>query len=336
MADAGKTANRKGEVQTMHTVTAAALRRLLRINIPLTIVGVGLVLAFGGTLIGLLVDPRAITGAPAWLKPAKFAVSTAIYSLTLAWIFTYLHDWTRTRRIVGWTTAVILVVEVGLIYVQAWRGTTSHFNVGTPLDAVLFATMGLAIVVQTLAAILVAIALWRQRFDDAALGWALRLGLTISIIGASTGGLMTRPTAAQLAEARATHHMAVAGAHTVGAADGGAGLPGTGWSRTHGDLRVPHFLGLHAMQALPLLVLLAGRRRASDARRVRLVLAGAGSYLALFAVLLTQALSGESLAAPSPAFLAAFTVWGVATVTAAWLATAGPARASRQSAVVLG
>jgi hypothetical protein len=312
------------------------LRRIWMTDAPLTATGLLMLAGLAAALAGLWLDPRLITGAPAWLKPAKFAASTAIYTLTLAWIFTYLHDWTRTRRIVGRTTAVILVGEVGLIYVQAWRGTTSHFNVGTPLDAVVFGVMGIGIVVQMLASIAVAVALWRQRFDDVAFGWALRLGLTISIIGASTGGLMTRPTAAQLAEARATHHISVAGAHTVGAVDGGPGLPGTGWSRAHGDLRVPHFLGLHAMQALPLIALLGGRPRASDARRVRLVLAGAGSYLALFAVLLAQALSGESLAAPSTAFLAAFTVWGVATATAAWLATAGPSRASRQSAIVLG
>jgi len=29
-------------------------------------------------LIGLLLDPRVITGAPAWLKPMKFAISISI------------------------------------------------------------------------------------------------------------------------------------------------------------------------------------------------------------------------------------------------------------------
>ena len=52
----------------------------------------------GVSLAGLLLDPRVITGAPAWLKPAQFAISTAVYSLTLAWFFTVLPDWPRLRR----------------------------------------------------------------------------------------------------------------------------------------------------------------------------------------------------------------------------------------------
>ena len=308
-----------------YMLTMTTLRRLCTTDAPLTVTGVLMVAALIPALAGLWLDARVITGAPAWLKPAKFAVSTAIYLLTLAWIFTYLPEWVRTRRIVGWATAVILIVEVGAIYVQAWRGTTSHFNVGTPLDAALFAAMGIGIVMQLLASVAVAVALWRQRFGDAALGWALRLGMTVSIVGASTGGLMTKPTAAQLADARATHRMPVAGAHTVGAPDGEPGLAGTAWSLSHGDLRVPHFLGLHAMQVLPVVALLLTRRRRSDARALRLTFVAAGSYFALFALLLVQALSGESVAAPSPAFLSGFTIWAAATAITA----AGAARSSK-------
>ncbi|HEX4915026.1 MAG TPA: hypothetical protein VFV51_13755, partial [Vicinamibacterales bacterium] len=205
--------------------------------------------------VGLAVDPRVVTGAPVWLKPAKFAASIAIYAATLAWIFTYLGQWPRLRRTVGWITAVVMAIEMAIIAGQAYRGTGSHFNAATPLDMMLFSIMGVAIVVQTLSTIAVAVALWRQHFQDAALGWALRLGMTITIVGAFTGGLMTTPTRAQLAAARAGEPMTIAGAHTVGAPDGGPGLVGTGWSTQHGDLRVPHFLGLHALQALPIVAL---------------------------------------------------------------------------------
>jgi hypothetical protein len=241
--------------------------------------------------VGILVDPREITGAPAWLKPAKFAASTAIYSLTLAWIFSYLPAWTRTRRLVGRLTALTFLLEVAIIGWQAWRGTTSHFNIATPLDTTLFAVMGTAIVIQTIASAAVAVALWRQSFADRALGWALRLGMVLTIIGASTGGLMTRPTSDQLAEARTTGRMAVAGAHTVGGPDGGPGLPVTGWSRQHGDLRVPHFIGLHAMQVLPMLPLIALRRK-NEAARVRVTVAAGVAYTAVFVALLIQALLG--------------------------------------------
>ena len=88
--------------------------------------------------------------------------------------------------------------------------------------------------------------------------------MTITIVGAMTGGLMTQPTRAQIDNARAGHRMTVAGAHTVGAPDGGPGLPGTGWSREHGDLRVAHFLGLHALQMLPLAAFLFVRRGWQD------------------------------------------------------------------------
>jgi hypothetical protein len=259
-------------------------------------------------------------GAPAWMKPAKFAASIAIYTLTLAWIFTYLPEWRRTRRVVSWVTAVTLVLEIVIIDVQAWRGTTSHFNVGTLVDGVLFTIMGLAILIQTLTATTVAVAVWRQRFSDRALGWALRFGMTITIIGAMTGGLMTQPTRAQLDNTRAGHRMTVSGAHTVGAPDGGPGLPGTGWSREHGDLRVAHFLGLHAIQMLSLAALLLARRGWRDIRRVRVVWAISASYASLFALLLWQALRGQSVTAPDSATLTALALWAALTALAVGIA----------------
>jgi hypothetical protein len=311
------------------------LRRLWHASPPLIAAALLMLAALAGSLAGLVLDPRLITGAPAWLKPVKFAASTTIYMATLAGIFSYLPDWPRLRRIVGWMTAGILVAEVAIIDLQAARGTTSHFNLATPFDAVLFAAMGLGILVQTISAVVVAVALWRQEFADRALGWAMRLGMIVTILGASVGGMMTRPTGAQLADARAGHRMTIAGAHTVGAPDGGAGLPGTGWSVEHGDLRVPHFVGLHAMQMLPLLALIIGRFEPAAAKRTRLVVVATASYLTLFVLLLAQALQGEPVATPSAATMMAGIVWAGGTLAAAWLARGGSATASA-NAVILG
>src|SRR5688572_264274 len=284
---------------------------------PLTTAGLLMIAALAAAVVGMAIDPRIVTGAPVWLKPAKFAVSNAIYMFTLAWIFTVIPEWTWTRRLVGWTTAVILVMETAIIGLQAFRGTTSHFNVATLFDGILFGVMGVGILVWTLSTIVVAGALWRHQLPDRALGWALRLGMTITIVGAMSGGLMTQPTRQQLDAAQAGQRMAIAGAHTVGAPDGGPGLIGTGWSTGHGDLRVPHFLGLHALQLLPLVSLLLVWIGISDSLRVRLTIVAAASYVSLFAILLSQALRGQSLVEPDQLTVTLLGVWVVAPVTAA-------------------
>ena len=299
------------------------IRNLLRTSRPLTAVAFVMSAALVLFVVGLLVDPRLITGVPAWLKPAKFAVSTAIYSLTLAWVFRALPAWPRMRAIVGWMTAAVFAIEVTIIAAQAWRGTTSHFNVSTALDGALFGVMGLLILMQTVASVAVAVALWREHtFDDRAMGWAMRIGMTLTIAGAAMGGMMTRPTAAQLEQARTAHAMPVSGAHTVGAPDGGPGLPGTGWSREHGDLRVPHFVGLHALQALPLLVVALRRRNWPEAVRARAAVVAGGAYAGLFVTLLVQALRGQSILQPDTVTLAMLATV-IAASAAAWMAAAG-------------
>src|SRR5687768_6745315 len=282
-------------VITLQQRTQIMLGTLWRASAPLTVTGFAMLAVLALTAVGLAIDPRIVTGAPVWLKPAKFAISISIYAFTLAWIFSFLASSPKTRRVVGRITALVMFLEMAIIALQAYRGTTSHFNASTPLDMALGITMGIAIVTQTLSTIAVAVALWRQRFDDAALGSALRLGMTMTIVGAFTGGLMTTPTSQQLAAAKAGEAMTIAGAHTVGGPDGGPGLPGTGWSTEHGDLRVPHFLGLHALQALPIVAVVLSRRKASDVLRVRVVKIAAASYSGLFGILLMQALRGQSV-----------------------------------------
>ena len=308
------------------------LARAWRVDAPLTACAVLMLGVLAACAVGLWLDPRTVLGAPVWLKPAKFAVSISLYCATLIGLFSTIPAFIRTRKVVSWTTVSMMALEMGIIGAQAARGATSHFNVSTPVNTVLFAVMGTGIVVQTLSSVAVAVALFRQRHADRALGWAMRLAMVIAIAGASIGGIMTRPTDEQMAEMREGRAL-VSGAHTVGAPDGGPGTPVTGWSREHGDLRVAHFIGLHALQALPLLVLAMRRTRATERQRVRLAWMAAGSYAALVALALWQALRGQPVLSLDPTWLAALLGWATLTAVATWQVLA---RRIGSAAVALG
>ena len=300
----------------------AALRRAWAANRSLTFLGLAMLLTLLVSLVGIAVDPRVITGAPAWLKPTKFAISISIYSFTLLWLLSFVQGHSRLVRLVGIATAISFVVEMVVVVLQVVRGTTSHFNVSTPFDEMLWSTMGSFVIVIWLMNLLAAILLLRQRLPDSAFAWALRLGLLLTLVGAASGFLMTRPTPRQLDALRADQPVTAIGAHSVGVEDGGAGLPITGWSTTGGDLRVAHFVGLHALQVMPLVGWLLTRRRArglgGDQRTALVWIAGL-AYLGLMLLLIWQALRGQPLIAPDATTLAA--LGGLAGATA--LAVAG-------------
>jgi hypothetical protein len=111
--------------------------------------------------------------------------------------------------------------------------------------------------------------------------------------------LMTFPTPGQIAD-----YQGIVGAHTVGSADGGPGLPLLGWSTVGGDLRIPHFVGMHALQLIPLSVLtleVLSRRivalRQSTVRR-RIAWTITALYVATLAILTVQAEVGQSIVHP--------------------------------------
>ena len=268
----------------------------------------------------VLADPREILGQNGWFKPLKFAISIGIYCVSLAWLIGQLGRHRRLGQVAGTLTAGALLVEIVIIAGAVALGTTSHFNVATALNTTFWATMAASIVAAWVMALPIGLALLSNPGPDRARNLAIRAGLLLTLIGMGLGFLMTGPTAEQLND-----FQGVAGAHTVGVADGGPGLPFLGWSVVGGDLRVPHFVGLHALQVIPLALLaieLLSRRVAllRDARtRARLVVVVAGTYLATMAVLTWQALLGQSIIAPAgPVLLAgvAIPVVAVASVVA--------------------
>ncbi|MFD5070571.1 hypothetical protein ACFWNC_21935 [Streptomyces sp. NPDC058369] len=282
--------------------------------------------------VGLLADDRVLAGTAIWAKPFKFAVSFVVYALSLAWMLTLV---TRGRRTGWWAGTVVTLASLGemvIITGQVIRGKRSHFNVATPFDAMLFQVMAVTVVVLWAGTLVVAVLLLRARIADRAAALAIRAGVLLALAGAGLGFLMTQPTPEQrAANRRGTAD--VIGAHAVGVPDGGPSMPLTGWSTTGGDLRIPHFVGMHALQILPLfllaLVALAPRvPRLRDARvRLRLVRVASGAYAGLVALVLWQALRGQPLVHPDGATLAAAALVVAATAAGAYAALR-PARTS--------
>lgn len=265
---------------TSSKTATSALRALHRVNPVLATTGwfhVGLAVV---ALVLLPLDHRLVMGAPVWLKPLKFSLSIVAYTWTLGWLLADLPAAAQgaVRRISG-GVALSMVVEIAVIFVQAGRGVTSHYNASSPLNGMLFGLMGIFILVNTVLTSWALYLAWRYRpHGPAGYVWGLRLGLLVFLVGSLLGGYMI-------------HNQQ----HTVGAPDGGPGLLGLGWSTVAGDVRIAHFLGMHALQALPLLGWALSRwvpRRAAA-----LTWLGAGLYAAAVAGLLAQALAGQPLLA---------------------------------------
>ncbi len=192
------------------------------------------------------IDDRLLLGVSVWEKPAKFFLSLGVHFATVAWALSLLDVGSRQSRGLRWAVRLMTgaaVLELIYIVVQAARDQASHFNTGTPLMAALYAIMGLGALTLTFTAAYVGFRIWHNRKGDLwreAAGFGLVLG---AVLGTLTAGYMSSQTG-----------------HNVGGALGDAsGLSFFHWSTTGGDLRVAHFVGLHAMQVVPLAAL-SGKR----------------------------------------------------------------------------
>jgi hypothetical protein len=288
---------------------------MLRWHRPLMIFTASMAVLAVISAIGVLTDPRVLTGVPIWLKPFKFSVSFVVYAATLAWMLSLLP---RRSRLAERTATVIVAVSVGemiIIVTQVLRGQTSHFNETSPLNTALWAAMGNLIMVLFIGHFVIGVVVARQRLADRVSAHAVRWGLGLSLIGMLAAIPMARSSRVPAGVD------GVAGAHSVGVVDGGPGLPLVGWSTTGGDLRIGHFVGLHALQALPLLALLLGTRL-DQLTRIRLLLVGGSAYGALTLLLTWQALRGQPLLRPDALTLTAWAALAAATAASAAIVVA--------------
>jgi len=181
--------------------------------------------------------PIEFGGTNAWYKPIKFTLSTAILSFSIAWYTGYL-TMSRDIHLINWIIVITLAFEIIYITWQAARGQASHFNISTPFYSFMYSMMALAATAVTLAIGYLGIKFFTTPLNDLPhyYVWAIRFGFVLFFIFSFQGFIM----GARMA-------------HTVGANDGVKGIPFLNWSVSYGDLRIAHFIGMHALQVLPLL-----------------------------------------------------------------------------------
>jgi hypothetical protein len=254
------------------------LRRLIRDQKVLATAGA---VSFAGLIVLMVIsifDSYEILGINRWIKPMKFCISIALYLWTLMFYLYFVPGRERAKKVIAWGASLLLLGEIVLITMQAARKTTSHFNIATPFDDAVFSGMGTMIVVNTLLIIYLAVIYLRRENPALPISvlWGMRIGLVVFILASIEGG-----------------YMSVMLAHSVGVTDGGPGLPLVNWSTNAGDLRAAHFIGMHALQGVPIFAYAMEKLKIGAA--AGLTLAFGGLYFAVFVFLFIQALAGRPL-----------------------------------------
>jgi hypothetical protein len=215
------------------------------------------------------IDSREVLSVPLWYKPFKFAISIAVYTLTLSYLVPFVQK-VKTQKWIATGTAVAMFVEMVLIAMQAARGTVSHFNREDAFGIIVYAIMGVFILFASVLLVWLGITLARHKPESwtASYHQAIQMGIWLTVVGTVIGGYMSSRVG-----------------HTVGASDGGPGLPILNWSTLYGDWRVPHFIGLHAIQVFLLLGWILQKNR--NARMIQWIVFGTYCILLLGAIVAT-------------------------------------------------
>jgi hypothetical protein len=225
-------------------------------------------------------DAVQVGGRYRLIKPFNFTMSMAIYLATIVILLDYLRASTWWKKVIGWGISICILTGIICIIMQAARSTTSHFNHSTPFNSAVSSLMDIVDPLNSVFAFILLIFAIRGKYDlsrSSHLGIAF--GLFLFLVGSVIGGLMVAQ-----------------GQSVVGVAPGGPGLPLLNWSTTGGDFRVAHFLGIHALQILPIGAWLINRLEglSSQAKPTAVLVIFAG-YILLMGFVFMQAVYGVPL-----------------------------------------
>ena len=264
-------------VQTLSPTSVRSFFRELDATDPvLSRLGWALVLAVPVFAALALLAPAA-AGINPWIKPIKFSMSFSTFASTISLLLMALQIPQWQLKLARRVIAASVALEIFSLSAQAWRSAYSSAG-HSLLDS------GLAQMTNTMVMINTAIVMWmlalfymnRVRTDrvDGPMAAAIRYSILIFLVGNAIGG-----------------YMLARGSHTVGASDRTPGLPFVNWSIIGGDLRIAHFIAIHAIQIVPLFAYILSQMSPIPAVKHRRI------AIALLAIAVSVAVGGTFIQA---------------------------------------
>jgi len=231
-------------------------------------------------LILLPFDTVQVGGRYRLIKPLNFTMSIAVYLATVVILLDYLRASMWWKKVIGWGVSICILIAITCITMQAARGTTSHFNNSTPFDSAVSLVMDIVDPLNAAFVLVLLIFALQMKYDVSRLSQlGIAFGLFLFLAGSAIGGVMV-----------------VQGQSVVGVAPEGPGLPVVNWSTTGGDFRVAHFLGIHALQILPIAGWFIDRLKALPRRaKPTAFVAVSAGYVLLMGFVFVQAMNGLPL-----------------------------------------
>lgn len=240
--------------------------------------------------LGHLCD-HSIYSLSTWLKPAKFAVSILLYAASFNIFQRYISGQNRLIRFAMSASVLGGFIELASSLTQAALTWSAHSNAGVE-DALLI-TGRLAIMPLAFLDLIFFAVLMREKNLPPVMGSALKWGLLLTAIGFIPGFILMAPEHVQVA---LSHHAFC----------------------SSGNLRIAHFIGIHALQIIPLLALYLERfdSQLSIGEQLNILRISGFSYFALIQILTWQALRNEMILAPSRESTQLISIWLFSTFVA--------------------
>lgn len=245
-----------------------------------TLLAVAGLVCFVISATGLCCEPRGALNDSLWIKPCKFGLSMCAYAVAFVWLSQYITAQRKLFQTMSVAALIGGVLELGGILLQTIRGISVHFDTATMESLCISLVVRFAILPVAIAALIVYCMLAKERNLPPVVGLSMKWGVFLTIIGFIPGIMMMVPGL-------------VPGHHP--------GLPFLGWSVVSGDLRAAHFVGIHALQVLPIIGCAIRQYcdRFTLTQQEALVSTTATAYFWLIVLMTWQALRAESLIAPS-------------------------------------